>query len=148
RGGSAGGESQIYRKVGGQIGQGFRANFSRRRNSLSGERTCSGMTGGGAMGWVTEEIAISDHRRAADAELLQREGIASILSLVGTLVGRSASSLGVKQLEILPLMDGPGDNPRRFGMVVGVLARLVAQAPPVLVHCRAGRSRSPAVVAA
>jgi hypothetical protein len=97
--------------------------------------------------WITDEIAIGDLRDAQDSELLNRECIWSILSLVGLFVGRSPGSLGVERLEVFPLMDGPGDNPQRFAQAVNVLAKLVTEAPPVFVHCRAGRSRSPAVVA-
>jgi protein-tyrosine phosphatase len=68
-------------------------------------------------------------------------------SLVGLFVGRSPASMGVERLELFPLMDGPGDNPQRFAQAVDLLARLVTESPPVFVHCRAGRSRSPAVVA-
>ncbi len=101
-----------------------------------------------AVDWITDEIAIGDWRDAQDAELLRREGVWSMLSLVGLLVGRSAESLGVERVEVFPLQDGPGDDPLRFGRAVDLLGRLVAEGPPVFVHCRAGRSRSAAVVAA
>jgi atypical dual specificity phosphatase len=98
--------------------------------------------------WITEEIAIGDWRDAQNADLLRRECVWSMLSLVGLLVGRSAESLGVERVEVFPLQDGPGDDLARFGRAVDLLGRLVAEAPPVFVHCRAGRSRSAAVVAA
>jgi hypothetical protein len=97
---------------------------------------------------ITDEIAIGDWRDALDADLLRREGVWSVLSLIGRLVGRSAESLGVQRVEVFPLQDGPGDDPARFARAVALLARLVAEGPPVFVHCRAGRSRSAAVVAA
>lgn len=99
------------------------------------------------MDWITDEIAIDDLRDAQDAELLYREGVWTVLSLVGLFVGRSAASLGVERLEVFTLQDGPGDDLHRFGQAVDLLARLVAEAAPVLVQCWAGRSRSPAVVA-
>jgi protein-tyrosine phosphatase len=98
--------------------------------------------------WITDEIAIGDWRDALDADLLRRESVWSILSLVGKLVGHSAESLGVQRVEVFPLQDGPGDDPARFARAVALLARLVQDGPPVFVHCRAGRSRSAAVVAA
>ena len=100
------------------------------------------------MDWITDEIAIGDWRDARDAEMMRRESIWSILSLIGKLVGRSAESLGVQRVEVFPLQDGPGDDLSRFARAVELLTRLVEQAPPVFVHCRAGRSRSGAVVAA
>src|SRR4051812_35590744 len=98
--------------------------------------------------WITDEIAIGDWRDAQDADLLRRECVWSILSLIGLLVGRSAESLGVERVEVFPLQDGPGDDPVRFGRAVDLLGRLIAEGAPVFVHCRAGRSRSAAVVAA
>jgi protein-tyrosine phosphatase len=100
------------------------------------------------MDWITDEIAIGDWRDALNAELLRRECVWSILSLIGKLVGRSAESLGVQRVEVFPLQDGPGDDLSRFARAVGLLARLVKEGSPVFVHCRAGRSRSAAVVAA
>lgn len=100
------------------------------------------------MNWITDEIAIGDWRDALDSELLQREGVWSILSLIGKLVGRTAESLGVQHVEIFPLQDGPGDDPKTFARAVEILGRLVQEGSPVLVHCRAGRSRSAAVVIA
>jgi hypothetical protein len=99
------------------------------------------------MNWITDEIAIGDWRDAQDSELLNRECIWSVLSLIGLLAGRTPAALGVERLEVFPLHDGPGDNPQRFAQAVELLTRLVAEGPPVFVHCRAGRSRSPAVVA-
>jgi protein-tyrosine phosphatase len=71
-----------------------------------------------------------------------------MLSLVGLLVGRSASTLGVERVVFFPLQDGPGDDLERFGRAVDWLGQLVQEGPPVFAHCRAGRSRSAAVVAA
>lgn len=99
------------------------------------------------MDWITDEIAIGDWRDALDAELLQRECVWTILSLIGKLVGRTAESLGVQRVEVFTLQDGPGDDLPRFTRAVDLLTRLVEEGPPVFVHCRAGRSRSAAVVA-
>ena len=46
------------------------------------------------------------------------------------------------------LLDGEGNDSRIFRLVIDDLQRLVDAAPPVLVHCHAGRSRSAVVVAA
>ena len=93
------------------------------------------------MDWITDEIAIGDWRDAVDADLLRRECVWSVLSLIGMLVGRTADSLGVQRLEVFPLQDGPGDDAGRFSRAVELLTRLVQEGPPVFVHCRAGRSR-------
>jgi atypical dual specificity phosphatase len=98
--------------------------------------------------WITEQVAIGDYREAQDAEFLRLGGFGSVLGLIGTLSGKSPESLGVRRLEVVTLLDGPGNEPARFRRAVEALARLAAEAPPVLVHCRAGWSRSPAVVAA
>src|SRR2546423_4236185 len=99
------------------------------------------------MNWISDEIAIGDWRDASDAELLRRESIWSMLSLIGRLVGRTPESLGVQRVEIYPLLDGPGDDLISLNRAVDLLAKLVAEGPPVFVHCQAGRSRSAAVVA-
>ena len=93
------------------------------------------------MDWITDEIALGDWRDAQDSDLLRRECIWSMLSLIGMFVGRSAESLGVQRVECFPLLDGPGDDLSRFTRAVDLLARLVQEGPPVFVHCRAGRSR-------
>lgn len=100
------------------------------------------------MDWITESIAIGDWRDAQNAELLKQEGVSSILSLIGMFVGKSAEELGVQQLEIIPMQDGPGDDLPKLTQAVQALQRLTETSPPVLVHCRAGQSRSVAVVAA
>ena len=68
--------------------------------------------------------------------------------MIGMFVGRTAESLGVQRVEFFPLQDGPGDDPPRFARAVELLGRLLREGPPVFIHCRAGRSRSAAVVAA
>jgi atypical dual specificity phosphatase len=100
------------------------------------------------MDWVTDEIAIGDQRDAQDSDLLRREKVGSILGLVPTLLGREPGELGVRHIEVVPLIDGHGNRFDDFLQAVSTLGRLLAEAPPVLVHCRAGMGRSPVVVAA
>jgi protein-tyrosine phosphatase len=99
------------------------------------------------MDWITESIAIGNYLDAQDGELLRREAIGSVLGLTGALEGVEASVLGVKHIRLVPLADGPGNDLRTFRLALGVLGELLAQAPPVLVHCHAGRSRSVVLVA-
>ena len=99
------------------------------------------------MNWITTDIGIGSYHEALDTDLLGREAIRSILSLSSDLRGKSAADLGVDRIETIMLLDGPGNELSRFGRAVDTLEALVAEAAPVLVHCRAGWSRSPAVVA-
>jgi hypothetical protein len=99
------------------------------------------------MNWITDQIAIGNYLDAQDVELLRREGIASILSLDGSLAGRVPSDLGVRKIAVVKLQDGPGNDRDTFFRAVDTLCRLVGASPPVLVQCHAGRSRSAVVVA-
>jgi len=54
----------------------------------------------------------------------------------------------VAAIEVVPLIDGEGNDLMQFCWAVTKLSELVEQFGPVLVHCQAGWSRSPAVVAA
>ena len=99
------------------------------------------------MDWITDTIAIGNYREAQDGELLRRQGIVSVLSLDGTLQARHAGELGLKEVDAVLLEDGLGTDLRLFRWAVRALARLEREAAPVLVHCTAGRSRAPSVVA-
>jgi protein-tyrosine phosphatase len=99
------------------------------------------------MDWVADGIAIGNYLEAQDFSLLQREGIRSVLSLDGTMRGRDPAKLGLKEIEVVPLDDGPGNDPRLFRRAVDALGSLCRDSGPVLVHCHAGRSRSAVVVA-
>jgi hypothetical protein len=100
------------------------------------------------MDWITETIAIGNYLDAQDGELLRREGVGSILGLTPGLAGVEPSALGVKRIRLVPLVDGGGNDLHTFRTALAILAELLAEAPPVLVHCHAGRSRSVVVVAA
>ncbi|HYT89863.1 MAG TPA: dual specificity protein phosphatase [Gemmataceae bacterium] len=99
------------------------------------------------MDWITETIAIGNYLDAQDAELLRREAIGSVLGLTRALEGVEAAALGVQGIRMVPLADGPGNDLRTFRLALAALAELLASAPPVLVHCHAGRSRAAVVVA-
>jgi protein-tyrosine phosphatase len=47
-----------------------------------------------------------------------------------------------------PVLDGAGNSPETLRAAIDSVASLVRSAIPVLVHCGAGMSRSPAIVAA
>lgn len=99
------------------------------------------------MDWITEHVAIGNYLEAQDVALLRREGVASVLCLDRTLRGRDAAELGLREIEVLPLEDAPGNDSRLFLRAVEALQRLAANRKPVLVQCHAGRSRSAVVVA-
>jgi protein-tyrosine phosphatase len=99
------------------------------------------------MDWITEDIAIGNYLDALDLELIRSNSISSALSLDGTLYGKDSAEFGLKRIEVVRLDDGPGNDRRLFRLAVGHLTDLVREAPPVLVQCHAGRSRSAVVVA-
>jgi atypical dual specificity phosphatase len=100
------------------------------------------------MNWITSDIAIGSLHEAGDPELLRRNGIRSILGLIDALAKTAPAELGVSAIEVVPLIDGEGNDLMQFSWAVTRLSKLVEQSKPVLVHCQAGWSRSPAVVAA
>jgi len=108
--------------------------------------TCR-VTGDNRLDWIESDIAIGNFVDAKDAELLKAALIASALSLDGTLSGVIPSTLGLKRIEVVRLEDGPGNGLRSFQQAVDALHILTQEAPPVLVQCHAGRSRSVVVVA-
>jgi protein-tyrosine phosphatase len=99
------------------------------------------------MDWISNLVAIGDYKEAGDPAFLSKHSIRSILGLINTLNTKSAVALGVERIEIVTLLDGPGNDLSRFTLAVETLAELASKTSPVLIHCRAGWSRSPAVVA-
>ena len=61
--------------------------------------------------------------------------------------GKTLSDIKGRKINIVELLDGPGNDPARFLQAIDLLEQLAKEAPPVLVHCRAGMSRAPSVVA-
>src|SRR5262245_22303772 len=100
------------------------------------------------MDWITADIAVGNYLEAQNASLLKEQGICSVLGLDRTLENHNGTALGLADMEVVPLEDGPGNDLRLFRLAVGTLERLVREHRPVLVHCHAGRSRSVVVVAA
>lgn len=99
------------------------------------------------MDWINDRIAIGNHLEATDAEVISSGGFQAILCLDGKLRGRSPADLAVEQIAVFDLIDGSGNDPSLFQEAVAALQQLVAEHSPALVHCHAGRSRSPIVVA-
>ena len=102
-----------------------------------------------SMTWIVEgKIAVGNFGAASDPEFLRRYGFRSVLGLTGTLSGKKAADLGLDALEVMLLVDGPGNDLRTFTRAVETLRDFAERHPPVLVHCHAGRSRSVVVTAA
>lgn len=99
------------------------------------------------MNWITDCIAIGNCLEVRDAALLAGNGFRSALSLDGTLSDYDPEDLGLEDILVISLNDGPGNNLDTFRKAVTGLSELVTNSPPVLVQCHAGRSRSVVVVA-
>ncbi len=99
------------------------------------------------MTFITDRIAIGNFEDAQDLKALNATGIRSILCLNGLLRERSPESCGVEVLRVFDLRDGPGNDPYLFEQAVKTVGKFVRDAPNLLVHCHAGRSRSVVVVA-
>jgi protein tyrosine phosphatase len=110
---------------------------------------------------ITPEIWIGNFWAAYDGETIQRFG--SILNLMSqkdertvkpwledfhgkklTLIEKRRQSLVIENVR---LMDDHGNDIRHLRLAIDAVDELVRKSPPVLVHCRAGRGRSPAIVA-
>lgn len=97
--------------------------------------------------WITERIAITNFFSAHQAEVLAEQKIEAILCLDREVEGNAAADRGVECLRLVHLWDGENEMVI-FQEAVSVLEELLGSHRRVVVHCRAGRSRSVAVVAA
>lgn len=127
------------------------------------------------MDWITPEVAIGNYVDAQsigvlrefrsvlgltptlrDLRLRRRDTIALFQEMIHDEHQRDAveadftdlfAELHAKRIETFDLVDGPGNDSHVFCRAVETLTELARDAPPVLVHCHAGRSRSAVVVA-
>jgi protein-tyrosine phosphatase len=97
--------------------------------------------------FVTEKIAIGNRVDAQNRILLEKHGIRSVLTLDGYMGSSYAEEFALDDHATFSLIDGDGNNPSILQRAVETLIDMATQSAPVLVHCRAGRSRSPVVVA-
>ena len=99
------------------------------------------------MDCVAPRVFIGNTLQANDVGVLAGDGIEAILCLDGCQQDVAADALGVKEIVVVPLEDGPGNDFKDFLFAVQELKRLADQYKRVLVHCHAGRSRSATVAA-
>jgi protein-tyrosine phosphatase len=99
------------------------------------------------MNWITDKIAIGSLFDAQDAEMLKREQIQVIFGLTSGLESFTPRDLNVERIVIEDLKDNDSNIPGEFVRIVGRLVRMAHTHSRILVHCQAGCSRSPAVVA-
>jgi len=97
--------------------------------------------------WITDRVAITNFFSAHQKEVLAAENVDAILCLDHELRGDAPAARGVACIEVAHLVDGPNDM-AAFKRAVSTLSSLLETHQRVVVHCRAGRSRSIAVVAA
>ncbi|MGF1581160.1 MAG: dual specificity protein phosphatase family protein [Gemmataceae bacterium] len=99
------------------------------------------------MDWITDSIVIGSYNDSQHVSEVRKARVQSILRLIQANKGADRDELGLQRLAVVPLIDGPGNDERCLRAAIDTLARLVEEMPPVLVHCRAGISRAPTVVA-
>lgn len=97
------------------------------------------------MNQITDRIWIGDSTDAQHANLAEN-GINAILNVAGDLQGVRGCNNGIHYAQC-GLIDGPGNNLSAYYSAVLQLGNLIKLGKTVLVHCHAGWSRSPAVVA-
>lgn len=97
---------------------------------------------------ITDKILVSHWVPAFNCDFLRRFEIKSIMGLDGKLRPELADKLGVERIVSFDMPDGKGTTPEMIRSLVADLKKLVDEHSPVLVHCNAGQSRSPSLVAA
>jgi protein-tyrosine phosphatase len=97
--------------------------------------------------WITDTIAITNFVSAHKKDVLAEHNIKGVLCLDRDLMGCPSTARGVDCVRVAHLNDGANEL-FFFREAVAALDGLVASCGRVVVHCRAGRSRSIAVVAA
>lgn len=99
------------------------------------------------MNWITDILAIGNYLEGRSRASLTAEGIRGVLCLIASPEDIDADTLGVDAHEVVPLLDGPGNDIRVFRDAVSIVGELSETLPKVLVHCHAGKSRPVGVVA-
>lgn len=93
------------------------------------------------MDWITDQVAIGN---IFDARAVRPHDVDAVLCL---LPGCSCEERIDLDAFAVPLIDGSGNDPRRFEGAVDFISEVCAAGSRILVHCQAGRSRSVVAVA-
>ena len=97
--------------------------------------------------WITDRVAITNFFSAHQKEVLAEHQVDAVLCLDQDVRGNDPSERGVACIRLVHLWDGENEMVV-FREAVAALDELLEGYGRVVVHCRAGRSRSIAVVAA
>ena len=93
---------------------------------------------------ISAKLWLGEMADACDIEALKRNGITAVLSLVEDICDRRGDGILWTGIFISDLQENPLS---RYRQAVETIDRLLRGGHTVLVHCKAGISRSPAVVA-
>lgn len=93
---------------------------------------------------IVEGVWLGDSLDAKFENGLREANIRSVLNCAWDLSYEITPS--ILQVKV-GLIDGPGNRTRAMGLAINALEKLT-KLGPVLVHCHAGKSRSPSVIAA
>ncbi len=92
------------------------------------------------MEWITANIAIGNFIDAKSAS----DEVDAILCLISDCCDEKSVEVDVLAI---PMVDGVGNDKRRFNDAVDFIDAVVNSGEKILVHCHAGRSRSVCIVA-
>lgn len=97
--------------------------------------------------WIVDQVAITNYVSAHSKDILAAQHVRAVLCLDRELEGCPPADRGIECVRVVHLVDGANEMVV-FREAVSSLEGLIGKCGRVLVHCRAGRSRSIAVVAA
>lgn len=97
---------------------------------------------------ITNDIFISHWIPAFQRDFLNTFNIKAIMCLSGHHSHRLKEQLGVESIFSISMPDGPGTTPDMILKYTAKLKEFIDEHGRTLVHCRAGQSRSPSIVAA
>lgn len=97
---------------------------------------------------ITDDIFVSHWIPAFQRDFLEAFNVKAIMCLSGQHSSTLAEQLGVKKIFSISMPDGPGTTADMILKYTEKLKEFVDNHGRTLVHCQAGQSRSPSIVAA